>query len=207
MAKKNVNALVAQVAAHDDFGQFRFIKKDNGEIWFVAVDICKILGYKNSRKAVSDHVEAEDKKSVDLNSVTNRDGIRDAVSDGWIKNEVTIINESGLYSLIFGSQLPTAKKFKRWVTSEVLPSIRKHGFYALPQEETVTLQIKGAKNLSAFKEKYPNIKFSEKAYLIGTYFEDGVENEETFIRYDLTVNLNDYKKIEQKHYSQLFISN
>ena len=133
MAKKNIQALVAQVAAHDDFGNFRYIVIDD-EIWFVAVDICKILGYKNSRDALSKHVEAEDKKSVDLNSVANRDGIRDAVFDGWIKNEVTIINESGLYSLIFGSQLPTAKKFTRWVTSEVLPSIRKTGSYSLPKK-------------------------------------------------------------------------
>ena len=198
MAKKNIQALVAQIAAHDNFGQFRYFKKDNGEIWWVAVDVCKVLGYKNSRDALAKHVDDEDKKPDVAIRYVSSNGVEQT-------RKVTLINESGLYSLIFGSQLSAAKKFKHWVTSEVLPSIRKHGFYALPQEETVTIQIKGAKNLSAFKEKYPNIKFSEKAYLTGTYFEDGVEHEETFIRYDLTVNLNDYKKIEQKHYSPLFI--
>ena len=62
MSKKNLQALVAKVAAHEVFGQFRFITTDDGEIWFVAVDVCKILGYKNSRKALADHVDDEDKR-------------------------------------------------------------------------------------------------------------------------------------------------
>lgn len=123
MPKKKAQALVTQLAAHDIFGQFRFIEKDNGEIWFVGIDVCKILGYKNSRDALAKHVDDEDK-----NTVANRDGIPGN------PNKV-IINESGLYSLIFASQLPTAKKFTRWVTSEVLPSIRQNGYYSLVNEK------------------------------------------------------------------------
>ena len=88
----------------------------NGEPWFVGKDVADILGYSNSRKALSDHVDDEDK------GVTKSDTL------GGSQN-ITIINESGLYSLILKSKKPEAKQFKRWVTSEVLPTIRKHGAY------------------------------------------------------------------------------
>ena len=91
----------------------------NGEPWFVAVDLCAILGFYNSRKAVGDHVDRED-----------RDGV--TVSDAIGRNQRQItVNESGLYALIFGSTLPDAKRFKRWVTHEVLPQIRKTGQFSL----------------------------------------------------------------------------
>ena len=89
----------------------------NDEPYFVGKDITEILGYSNSRKALIDHVDEEDK------GVTKCDTLGG-------KQDLTVINESGLYSLILKSKLPTAKKFKRWVTSEVLPTIRKHGMYA-----------------------------------------------------------------------------
>ncbi len=89
----------------------------NDEPYFVGKDVAQTLGYKNTRKALIDHVDEEDK------GVTNRDTLGG-------KQDLTIINESGLYSLILKSKLPSAKKFKRWVTSEVLPQIRKHGMYA-----------------------------------------------------------------------------
>ena len=88
----------------------------NDEPWFVGKDVADILGYSNSRKALSDHVDDEDK------GVTKSDTL------GGNQN-ITIINESGLYSLILKSKKPEAKQFKRWVTSEVLPTIRKHGTY------------------------------------------------------------------------------
>ena len=91
----------------------------DGELWFVGKDVAKILGYSNPRKAMIDHIDAEDKQD----GVTIRDSI------GREQNP-TVINESGLYSLILSSKLPKAKRFKRWVTSEVLPTIRKHGMYA-----------------------------------------------------------------------------
>ena len=89
------------------------------EPFFVGKDVAEILGYSNPRKALFDHVNAEDK----MDGVTIRDSI-------GREQKPILINESGLYSLILRSQLPKAQKFKRWVTAEVLPSIRRHGMYA-----------------------------------------------------------------------------
>ncbi|EFM25920.1 BRO family, N-terminal domain protein [Peptoniphilus duerdenii ATCC BAA-1640] len=97
----------------------------NGEPWFVGKDIAENLGYSNSSKAVINHVETEDKQFIMLDLADSQNG---NVPKGQTKTAV--INESGLYSLILSSKLPQAKKFKRWVTSEVLPSIRRHGMYA-----------------------------------------------------------------------------
>ena len=93
------------------------------EPWFVGKDVASILGYSNSRKALKDHVDEEDK-----NTVTIRDGITRG------NPNQTVINESGLYSLILSSKMPNAKRFKHWVTSEVLPAIRKHGAYMTDQK-------------------------------------------------------------------------
>ena len=108
-----------QIFKNDEFGIVRTVILNN-EPYFVGKDVAEILGYSNSRKAIADHVDDEDK------GVTKCDTL------GGVQ-ELTVINESGLYSLILRSQLPTAKQFKRWVTSEVLPAIRKHGMYATPQ--------------------------------------------------------------------------
>ena len=107
-----------QIFSNSEFGNIRTVTID-GEPWFVGKDIAEALGYSNSRKALIDHVDNEDK------GVTNRYTL------GGTQN-LTIINESGLYSLIFGSKLDSAKKLKRWVTSEVLPAIRKSGHYEAP---------------------------------------------------------------------------
>lgn len=93
----------------------------NDEPWFVGKDVAEILGYSNPRDALSKHVDSEDKDSV-------------AIHDGNKGNpNLTIINESGVYALVFSSKLQSAKKFKHWVTSEVLPTLRKTGSYATPQ--------------------------------------------------------------------------
>ena len=105
-----------QVFQNAEFGSVRTATID-GEPYFVGKDVATILGYSNPRDAISKHVDDEDK------------GVAKCDTLGGNQN-MTIINESGLYSLILSSKLPTAKKFKRWVTSEVLPSIRKHGAYA-----------------------------------------------------------------------------
>lgn len=119
-----------QIFENPEFGTIRTINL-NGVPHFVGKDVTNALGYKDSVNALKSHVDPEDKKIVDLNRVANQHPITDAVySGGWIKNEVTVINESGLYSLILSSNLPNAKKFKRWITSEVLPVIRKYGVYA-----------------------------------------------------------------------------
>ena len=108
-----------QVFENSEFGQVRTLVKD-GQPWFVAKDVAEILGYANPRDAISKHVDVEDK------GVANCDTLGG-------KQELTIINESGLYALVFGSRLETAKRFKRWVTSEVLPALRKTGAYIMPQ--------------------------------------------------------------------------
>lgn len=107
-----------QIFKNPEFGSVRAIEI-NGEPWFVGKDVAEILGYTNASKALADHVDTEDKLSNESLSSLGQRG-------GWL------INESGLYSLILSSRMPKAKEFKRWVTSEVLPAIRKTGAYAAP---------------------------------------------------------------------------
>lgn len=109
-----------KIFKNEEFGEIRTVQIDN-ETYFVGKDIADALGYSNSRKAISDHVEEEDK------GVTKWDTLGG-------KQNLTIINESGVYALIFGSKLESAKRFKHWVTSEILPSIRKTGGYIKGQE-------------------------------------------------------------------------
>jgi prophage antirepressor-like protein len=99
-----------------EFGKVRTTTV-NGEVMFVGKDVADILGYQNGSRDINRHVDEEDRTKIMI-----YDGVQD--------KETIIINESGLYSLILSSKMPNAKKFKRWVTSEVLPSIRKHGIYA-----------------------------------------------------------------------------
>ena len=107
---------------HEMFGDIRAIEKD-GEPWFVGKDVAVALGYSNARDALAKHVDNEDKKIL-----TSQNATLEKLN---IPNRgLTIINESGLYSLTLSSKLPSAKKFKHWVTAEVLPSIRRHGAYA-----------------------------------------------------------------------------
>ena len=108
-----------KIFENEEFGQIRTVMRD-GEVWFVGKDVANGLGYSNARKALGDHVDKEDK------GVTKRDTL------GGVQ-ELTIVNESGLYSLILSSKLPSARKFKRWVTSEVLPAIRKTGIYDMDE--------------------------------------------------------------------------
>lgn len=103
-----------KVFRNEDFGIIRTVTINN-EPYFVGKDVATVLGYTNPQKALRDHVDDEDKTVNDLFTVNGTKGV--------------LINESGIYSLVLSSKLPTAKKFKRWVTSEVLPSIRKHGAY------------------------------------------------------------------------------
>lgn len=119
------NAGVMTVFENAEFGKVRTIMID-GEPWFVGKDVAESLGYSNTRKALADHVDEDDK----TDGVTIRDSIgRDQTP--------VVINESGVYSLVFSSKLESAKRFKRWVTSEVLPAIRKTGGY-IAGEETMS---------------------------------------------------------------------
>lgn len=108
---------------HDQFGTVRAVEID-GEPWLVGKDVATALGYSNTKDALATHVDAEDKRVVQRSEITTFD----------IPNRgMTFINESGLYSLVLSSKLPGARKFRRWVTSEVLPSVRKHGAYMTPE--------------------------------------------------------------------------
>ncbi len=113
-----MNAL--RIFENKEFGEVRVLEKDN-EPWFIGKDVAEILGYSNPRDAIYKHVEFEDKGVAKCDTLGG-------------SQELTVINESGLYSLILSSKLPGAKKFKHWVTSEVLPSIRKNGGYIANQE-------------------------------------------------------------------------
>ncbi len=108
-----------QVFNNPAFGEIRTVTIQD-EPWFVGKDVAQVLGYSNTKDALAKRVDPEDKRG---SQITTPSGVQ----------EMTIINESGLYSMILTSKLPSAKDFKRWVTSEVLPSIRKHGAYMTPE--------------------------------------------------------------------------
>ena len=107
---------------NSNFGAIRSLVDDNGNPWFVGKDVAAALGYKDTVNALKTHVDPEDKKG----------GWRITTPSG--DQDMTIINESGLYSLVLSSKLPSAKEFKRWVTSEVLPTLRKTGNYTIHKE-------------------------------------------------------------------------
>lgn len=118
-----------QIFNNPEFGEIRTIVID-GEPWFVGKDVCRALGYADPYSGVRKNVDAEDKRGCPVGSTSGT-------------QDTTVINESGLYSLIFGSKLESAKKFKKWVTSEVLPTIRKTGSYGkqLPQNPIELLEL------------------------------------------------------------------
>ena len=116
---------------NEEFGKIRTVTIDN-EPWFVGKDVAVILGYSNPQKALRDHVDEEDKTLNDSFTVNGTKGI--------------LINESGLYSLILSSKLPNAKKFKHWVTSEVLPSLRKTGSYEMPKKKQSNERLASVNN-------------------------------------------------------------
>lgn len=122
-----------QIFNNEEFGQVRTIQINN-EPWFVGKDIAEILGYENPQKAIRDHVDGEDIKMGERN-------VTPSIIDSLGREQFpSLINESGLYALIFGSKLETAKKFKHWVTSEVIPQIRKTGGYKLPSTYAEALE-------------------------------------------------------------------
>ena len=116
-----------QIFKNDSFGEVRTLIINN-EPWFVGKDVASILGYADTNKAITMHVDEEDKLNDKTASSLGQRG-------GWL------INESGLYSLILSSKLPKAKEFKRWVTSEVLPAIRKTGGYTVPKSPMELLEL------------------------------------------------------------------
>ena len=135
-----------QIFENADFGQVRTVEV-NGTPYFVGKDVATALGYAKPENAIAVHVDDEDKTSTLIQGTGSN-----------YKSKAIIINESGVYALVFGSKLPTAKQFKHWVTSEILPSIRKHGAYMTEQtlEQALTspdFLIKLATQLKEEKEK------------------------------------------------------
>ena len=136
-----------QIFNNVEFGQVRTVVINN-EPYFVGKDVAEALGYgkgKSLANAVANHVDEEDK------------GVTKIMTPGGAQ-EMTVINESGIYSLVFGSKLPTAKKFKHWVTGEVLPSVRKTGTYGIPQNYAEALQL-AADQAKQLLEQKPKVEF------------------------------------------------
>ena len=133
-----------QIFENEEFGEIRTVTIDS-EPWFVGKDVATALGYTNPQKAVRDHVLEEDRGMNEMDTPSGRQNL-------------VVINESGLYALIFGSKLESAKRFKRWVTSEVLPSIRKTGSYQrlMSPEEMMRVQLGMIDNIGYRVSKLEN---------------------------------------------------
>ena len=140
-----------EVFKNKEFGEVRTITIDD-EPYFVGKDVALILGYTNPQKALRDHVDEEDKTRNESFTVNGTQGI--------------LINESGLYSLILSSKLPNTRRFKRWVTSEVLPAIRKHGMYAI--DDLIANPDLGIAALNALKEEREKNKKLEESVAVKT---------------------------------------
>ena len=155
------------VFENPEFGSIRTVELD-GEPWLVGKDVAEALGYTNPRKALDDHVDPEDKMQGD--GVTIRDSI-------GREQHPTIINESGLYSLVLSSKLPTARKFRRWVTSEVLPSIRRTGGYTAkpdpaPRDRVMALNARTrAANLMTRLWNAAGVRPADQALALNGYFD------------------------------------
>lgn len=169
-----------QIFNSPDFGQIRTIQQ-NKEPWFVGKDVAEILGYSNTKDAIAKHVDDEDKLGAQI------------ATSGQNRN-MTIINESGLYSLILSSKMPKAKAFKHWVTSEVIPAIRKHGAYMTDDVLKQAIQspdflIKLATELKEEKEARQQAEASLKAAQPKMLFADAVSAS------DSTILIGDLAKI------------
>ena len=162
-----------QIFENPEFGKVRSVNV-NGEPWLVGKDVAEALGYERGTKAITDHVDEEDKDVIP---------VRDSI--GRMQN-TPIINESGVYALVFSSKLPKAKEFKRWVTSEVLPSIRKHGAYMTKPtiEQIITspdFLIKLATELKNEKEARQEAEAKVKEQAPKVLFADTVSGSQTSI--------------------------
>ena len=149
----------------------------DGEPYFVGKEVAEILGYSNTRDALLNHVDNDDKRIIQRSQNTTLE----------IPNRgLTVINESGVYSLVFGSKLEKAKEFKRWVTNEVLPSIRKRGMYATPQTAEKILEdpdflIKALQDLKQEREKRKALETENKTMQPKALFADAVATSKTSI--------------------------
>ena len=177
-----------EIFKNQDFGEIRAISI-NDEPYFVGKDVAMILGYTNPRKAVIDHVDDDDKKD----GVTIRDSI-------GREQKPVLINESGLYSLILSSKLPNAKKFKRWVTSEVLPEIRKNGSYTKAPKsfkEALFLAYKQQEKIEELEKTKAWIGNKREAQAMNTASQKVKEVKKLQLALDLEMSYATVKKVEK----------
>ena len=172
MEKSKNNDKKIQVFKNEEFGQVRTVLIEN-EPWFVGKDVTEILGYQNGSRDINRHVDEEDRQNYQNGTLESNRGL-------------TVINESGLYSLILSSKLPNAKKFKKRVTSEVLPTIRKHGAYMTENtlEEALTnpdFLIKLATELKEEQSKRKALEEEKKLNAPKVIFADAVSTSKTSI--------------------------
>ena len=149
-----------KIFENKEFGKVRMVLIDDTP-YFVGKDVAEILGYKNPNEAIQDHVDNDDKfmRSTRGSEMLKLFSTVKNIQDKFGRQDNWFINESGIYSLVFGSKLPIAKKFKRWVTSEVLPSIRKNGVYSLEIPKTLPEALRAyadevEKNAELAKQNY-----------------------------------------------------
>lgn len=157
-----------KIFENPEFGSVRTVEID-GEPWFVGKDVATALGYANTADAIQKHVDNDDK-------------LESQIAISGQNRKIIVINESGLYSLVLSSKLPSAKKFKKWVTSEVLPSIRKHGMYAEDELlDNPDLLIKVAQALKEEREKNKKLSEENKRMKPKEIFADAVTVSDTCI--------------------------
>ena len=161
MRKKKEQAIITHVAAHDIFGNFRFFKKDNGEIWCAIPDLCKVLDLKNPTM-LANRLNENEKAKFNL-GYSGKPG----------NPNIWFANEPGLYRIIFMSKKTEAKKFQDWVYHEVLPSIRKTGSYSLPTKEFITEEEIIDNSLDQTQEpKFSEFHIKDKGKIIATLYFD-----------------------------------
>lgn len=162
-----------QIFKNAEFGSVR-TSTIEGEPYFVGKDVATILGYSNTRKALADHVDEEDK------------GVTKCDTPGGVQ-DLTVINESGLYSLILSSKMPNAKKFKRWVTSEIVPTIHRHGLYAMDEVlANPDILINALLELKAERERNANLQA-----VVAVQNQQMIEMQPKVSYYDVVLNCKD----------------
>ena len=162
-----------QIFKNAEFGSVRTVTVE-GEPHFVAKDVAEILGYSNPRDAINKHVDEEDKGVAKCDTLGG-------------KQELTVINESGLYSLILSSKMPNAKRFKRWVTSEVLPTIRRHGLYAMDEVlANPDILINALLELKAERERNASLQA-----MVAVQSQQMIEMQPKVSYYDVVLNCKD----------------
>lgn len=198
-----------QTFSNSEFGTIRTIE-ENGQIWFVGKDVAEALGYTNPRDALTKHVHSDDKRLLLKSQIVTLEIQKSQNVTLEIPNRgMTIINESGLYALIFGSKLESAKRFKHWVTSEVLPTIRRTGTYGIAEvsqrELTKDDYIRAASMVASCRnERLPYVLgFLEQGGFKIPNVEQMISQEKDFVDVELLSDLLNSTTMTLREISQL----